>query len=177
MFTTAFDKIDGKEILRLKENSIPEDKHIEYKDHINLDQLKDKKEFLADISSFANTNGGHIFWGISEESGIANEINGVDVSSIDELYQKIEAIIRDGLEPRINYELKFIELDSGRKVIIAYIYESWNKPHMVTLAGHGKFYARNNSGKYPLSVDELKTIIIHNQFLADKIRKIGRAHV
>jgi hypothetical protein len=41
-------------ILSLKENEVAENKHLEYKSTLPGNNREDKKEFLADISSFAN---------------------------------------------------------------------------------------------------------------------------
>src|SRR6266508_3467125 len=64
-----------------------------------------KREFLADVSSFANTVGGHVVIGMDEDEGIASNLLGIDVPDVDAETLRLENILRDGLDPlavRIN---------------------------------------------------------------------------
>src|SRR4051812_41318824 len=60
----------------------------------------DKKEFLADVSSFANTNGGDLILGVDEKAGVASKIVGVSASDVDAETLRLEQIILSGLDPR-----------------------------------------------------------------------------
>ena len=42
-------------------------KTIEYKAELHIDTGDDRKEFLADVTSFANSNGGDLIYGIQED--------------------------------------------------------------------------------------------------------------
>jgi predicted HTH transcriptional regulator len=42
-----------------------------------------RKEFLADVSSFANTDGGMMIFGISEASGLPIQANGFNCTDAD----------------------------------------------------------------------------------------------
>ncbi len=50
-----FDEISYADIQELANAEIPEGKTVEYKEFLPDDSYDGKKEFLADISSFANT--------------------------------------------------------------------------------------------------------------------------
>ena len=52
--------ITEKDLNELIENQVIEKKHLEYKRLLPSGRESDKKEFLADIISFANTSGGDI---------------------------------------------------------------------------------------------------------------------
>jgi predicted HTH transcriptional regulator len=56
-----FDDILEADLQELIKNQISEKKNLEYKAELSLLSDKEKKEFLADISSFANSNGGDIY--------------------------------------------------------------------------------------------------------------------
>ena len=56
--------VTEKDILQLIENEVPEGRDLDYKRDINLD---DRKEFLFDLTSFANTTGGIIIYGVEEK--------------------------------------------------------------------------------------------------------------
>jgi predicted HTH transcriptional regulator len=68
---------DESYIKSLFENKIIESRMIEYKKKLPGNSDGDKKEFLADISSFANSVGGTIFYGIKEKAGIPSEPIGI----------------------------------------------------------------------------------------------------
>jgi predicted HTH transcriptional regulator len=59
----------------------------------------ERKEFLADASSFANADGGHLIYGMKEQSGVAIELCGLDVDG-DAVISALESRIRDGISPR-----------------------------------------------------------------------------
>ncbi len=56
-----------------------EHKTIEYKRDRIGGSDRDKKEFLADVSSFANAAGGHLIIGMAEKGGLATELVGISV--------------------------------------------------------------------------------------------------
>ncbi len=157
-----------RDLQSLIDSQVPEGITIDYKQALNTQKPSDKKEFLRDISSFANTQGGHIIYGMKEEKGIASELCGIALENADTEKQKLENLIRDGLEPRVYGTLiEPINLSSDRYALVIRIPRSFNPPHMVTIDGHRKFYGRNSSGKYPLNVDDLRVLF----GLADEITK------
>lgn len=164
----TFKEVKESDIQRLVDNGQPEGITIEYKEALNIQKPSDKKEFLADISAFANTQGGCIIYGMKEEKGIASELCGIALEDPDAEKQKIDNLLRDGTEPRIyGIQIKPVNLSNSKYAVIIWIPRSFNPPHMVTIEGHRKFYGRNSSGKYPLSVEELRILF----GLADEISK------
>lgn len=60
------DDIEEKHLQGLIDAKTPERKIIEYKSELpKFDDTDDKKEFLADVSSFANASGGDLIYGIN----------------------------------------------------------------------------------------------------------------
>ena len=53
-----------EDLERLIRDGVPEGKALEYKQALPTDTDGDKKEFLADVSSFANTAGGFLIYGM-----------------------------------------------------------------------------------------------------------------
>jgi predicted HTH transcriptional regulator len=53
-----------------------------------------KREFGADTTSFANTEGGYILVGLDEVDGIASEITGVDADDLDAEILRLENLAR-----------------------------------------------------------------------------------
>ena len=86
----------------LIDESILEIKTLEYKEKLPEFNDEGKKEFLADISSFANSSGGDIIYGIREDNHLPKELVGVEIDDIDEIKRRLDGIIRDGIKPRIS---------------------------------------------------------------------------
>ena len=96
-----FEEIGINDIHQLMMNSVQEGKTIEYKLMLPGGNDQERKEFLADVSSFANTMGGDLIYGIEEENGIPKKIVGVELSDVDAEIRRLDNMIRDGIEPRI----------------------------------------------------------------------------
>lgn len=172
MILKNLDSVNIKDLLELKDNGVTESKNLEYKKELKLGKDNDRKEFLADISSFANTSGGDIIYGISELSGVPSTLEGIHIDNIDTLKQQIENIIRDGLEPRISgYSIKEIQKEQDSYFIIIRIPKSWISPHRVIFNNSGKFYGRNSNGKYELDVLELRRSFSLTESISTKIKQ------
>lgn len=163
--------ITEDKVSSLKENQAIEDKHLEYKLTLPGEKYENKKEFLADISSFANADGGIIFYGIKDNDGFPEDIPGLEIDNTDAEILRLENLLRTSIEPRIigTYFHPF-KLSNGKYLIIAYIPKSYNPPHVVNFQGHWRFYSRNSAGKYPLDVSELKSIIKLSATIQERIR-------
>ncbi|MCX5908563.1 MAG: ATP-binding protein, partial [Deltaproteobacteria bacterium] len=166
------ESISETDLQTLKENQVAEGKTVEYKAALPGGTDSGKKEFLADVSSFANASGGHLLFGIEEANGIPTAIPGLDIPDTDALINRLENIVRDGIEPRIpGIQMRKIDLKTSKKVIIISIPKSWSLPHMVIFQGHSKFYSRNSSGKYPLDVGELRSAFLLSETTIERIRR------
>ncbi len=131
----------------------------------------DKKEFLYDVSSFANASGGHLIYGIKENAGVPIEICGLDIRDADAVILSLESSIRGGIAPRIpGLSMRAIPLLNNKVVIVITIPRSFSQPHMVTFKNASKFYSRNSAGKYQLDVNELRTAFTLSQNTIDRIR-------
>lgn len=179
MIHKQFDLISKSDIESLIYNGVTERKTIEYKEQLSGNSDGDKKEFLADISSFANASGGDIIYGIQEKrdsngktTGIPEAAKGLNGINSDEVVRKLESMIRDGIAPRIiGLQTKVIDGFEDGSVILIRIPKSWNSPHMVTFKNHSRFYSRNSAGKYPLDVNEIRSAFITSESLAERIRE------
>ncbi len=172
MFNKSIEEIKKEDLITLIENKVAENLYIEYKSELNIGTDSEKKEFLADISSFANSQGGYIIYGISEEQGYPKELIGIKIDNIDEVKLKLENIIRDGIKPRIQgIKIQEVIIDDEKMCIIIYIPKSYSSPHMISyqLKGSERFFSRNSSGKYPLDIQEIRNAFISNEGLKEKI--------
>ena len=73
------ESLEKSDLQSLVENQVPEGKTIDYKQALPGKSDSDKREFLADVSSFANAVGGNLIYGIKEESGVPVEVSGLNI--------------------------------------------------------------------------------------------------
>src|SRR5215204_4027733 len=94
----SFEDISERDLLDQIQAGVPEGPVVEYKR--DMYGRADGDEFLKDVSSFANTLGGHLIIGMDESAGIPNKISAL-TSDPDQELQRLENLARDGIEPRI----------------------------------------------------------------------------
>lgn len=110
-----FANLAESDLLALINGQVPEGRTIDYKRDALGRSDGDKKEFLADVSSFANSGGGFLIFGMDEANGIATALIGIDVADIDTEIRRLDELIRDGLEPTIlGLEIRGVSLDNGK---------------------------------------------------------------
>ena len=173
--------ISESDIRALFDNEVREGKTIEYKRSLPGNSEREKKEFFADVSSFANTSGGHIIYGVDAKDGIPVAIPGLPEINPDAEILRLETSAQNGLEPRIpGLSSQVVSIQGSSPVIVIRIPKSWIAPHMIVFQDYSRFYARSSTGKYILDVQELRTAFMAseaiskkiNSFRADRISKI-----
>lgn len=171
LLAKKIEEIDESDIDSLVALQIPESIVIDYKRELISGSDKDRYEFLADISSFANTNGGELIFGISESNGKPTEIGGIDAENIDQDILRLEQIIRTGSRPTINgIQLRPVPLKSGKVALLKRVPKSWAAPHQIGQQGSFRFFARGSNGKYQLYVDALRSAFGRGPELAERIK-------
>jgi hypothetical protein len=164
------ESITEQDLLDLISNQVREGKGIEFKASLPGNADKDKKEFLADVSSFANASGGDLIFGIVAQKGVATQLIGLQLQSVDAEILRLDNVIRDGLDPRIpNVKLWPVSVTAGVALIIR-VARSWNPPHRVKYGGTSRFYSRNSAGKYELEVSELRPLFALSASAIEHIR-------
>lgn len=164
-------------IASLIRDRVPEGRLCDYKQTLPSSSDRDIKEFLADVSSFANSSGGTLLFGVHEEGGVPVELTGLEVQDIDAEILRLDALIRDGVEPRIP-GIHIIPARVESKLILAVeVPRSWALPHAVVARGHWRFYARNSAGKYPLDVGELRGAFELSASARERIARIRTARL
>jgi hypothetical protein len=173
MISKSISEITPSDFQNLIDNEVPESKTIEYKQTLNLKTDSDRKEFLADVSSFANTSGGDLIYGIAEnEKKLPYKFENIDIKNFDEIKLQIDSLIRDGIVPRINgIQMKEFKMTEAKLILLIRIPKSWNSPHQVVLKGSNKFYARASNGKYLMDIHDLKSAFLLSDTIAQKIRE------
>ncbi|MBU0692335.1 ATP-binding protein [bacterium] len=170
------DQLTEADLQSLIDDGVSEGREVDYKLALHGNTDKDKKEFLADVSSFANTDGGYLIFGVKckkeNDSSIPESIEGVEVANIDDEKQRLNSTAQSGIEPILHgLQIEAIPLTNGKHVIAVRIPRSWIPPHMVKYKGTQRFYSRHYSGKFPMDVTEIKRVVLQSDLLIDRIRK------
>jgi hypothetical protein len=165
------DQVDEVQLQSLIEGRACETQVIEYKRDTYGNADKDHAEYLADVSSFANTVGGDIVIGMAASKGVPTGFAPLSLIPDAEIL-RLENIARSGLQPRVpNLAMRAIPLPGGCALVIR-VPRSYNPPHRILGqgTGQGRFYARSSAGKYEPNVDELRLLFTRAPQLADRVR-------
>jgi len=148
--------IDEEFLNRVVELQIAESLTLDFKRENYGNSDDKKKELLKDVSSFANSAGGFLVIGIDEDEGCASELVPIKDLNAEEEVLRIENLLRDGLEPRVQgITVRSVEV-SGGHILVIHVPKSWNPPHRVNFKKSGLFYGRNSQSSYPLDMEEIR---------------------
>jgi hypothetical protein len=169
MLTQRLEDLRLADIERLKDS--PESRFLDFKSAPVGSAEKDRREFVADVTAFANAAGGEIVFGVATKDGVASDVTGITLADPDKEKLRLGDLIRTATEPRLtNFDMEWLPMEGNIGVLIVRIPRSWIAPHRVTLQGHDKFYVRNPAGKHPMNVDELRQAFTLSQSVAERIR-------
>ncbi|HHT9162922.1 MAG TPA: AlbA family DNA-binding domain-containing protein [Candidatus Brocadiia bacterium] len=148
-----------------------ENNHLEYKKEIgNSDE--NKKEFLKDVSGFANASGGFLIIGVEEKDAKPEKITGIEEKmgnqKIDEW---VNNVLISNINERLRYEIKIFELENKKVVMLLYIPESVKKPHMVTFHERNAYFIRHNTSVNPATHAEVREMFEYSKKNIDKFEE------
>jgi hypothetical protein len=173
------EQIDRADIDSLVTNQVKEGRTIEYKQALPTNSDKEKKDFLADVSSFANAAGGDLLFGVVDKRDANGKTTGQPESApglaginVDMEIRRLDSMIQAGIGPRIaGVRTRPVEGFADGPVLLVRIPKSYASPHMVTFQDHSRFYSRNNGGKYPLDVIEIRSAFSLSESLPERVRR------
>lgn len=148
-FDRRLQDIDKKDIESLIDESISEGWYIEYKSNFpSSNGQLDKLKIVKSISSFANTKGGWIFWGIEcDNNNMPTKICGIDITSFRNFQDQVSQIIVSNLSPVPIFHFKQIDLDNQKVVFIIQVEESPTPPYITSI---GQIFQRENNESKPI---------------------------
>jgi hypothetical protein len=166
LFHKALNIINESDLTALVANQDSEAKTIEYKEKLPSFNIPPPgrsevlKEFLADVSSFANASGGDLVYGVKAVNGVPTEVTGLNLANVDATVLQLEELIRSHIRPRFGFDIHPVALSDMSKgvVLIVRVRRGFMPPHQITLDKDFRFYSRNSAGKYRLDVDELRSL-------------------
>ena len=147
------------DIQALIDNNAEESIHLDFKAAQALEKSEKKKDEIAkDVSSFANSDGGIIIYGISEKNHHAHSLSFIDGS----IYTKewLEQVINSKINKRIEgvqiFPVRF-EDKLSNSVYVVKIPRSDNAPHM---SSDRHYYRRFNFVSVPMEEYEVRDSIL-----------------
>ena len=155
-----FEKIEYTEedLRELISSQAEESIHLDFKATGALDKTNEKRaEIAKDVSAFANSDGGIIVYGITEENHVASNFSFIDGNEYTKEW--LERVINDGIQRRIlGIQISPIRVNGDIKqtVYVVKIPRSVDAPHMCVK--RHIYYRRYNFESVPMEDYEVKDL-------------------
>ena len=184
-FDLPLDQVDAARLEALRVGGVREGRQLEYKEALPGNGDDDKREFLADVTSFANAAGGDLIFGLREQrdaegrpTGEIDAVVGLPGLNLDAEQLRLEALIRGGIAPRMP-PVTFHEVrrEPDSPCLLLRIPRSWAGLHMVTFKNLSRFFSRASGGKYQLDVHEIRTGFVAAETAYDRLRRFRAERV
>jgi len=172
-----FDNVTYTDLAQLKENQVAEGFLYEYKLQTYGGSDDDKREALKDVTSFANSAGGHIVIGMDEQQGLPTDLVGIIIDA-DEEIRRLDNLFRDCIEPRIiGLRMRSIALQNGRVAILIRVPNSWARPHRASYKNTRRYFVRNSAGAHEASVEELRAMFTAGITMHEQARSFREVRI
>jgi hypothetical protein len=177
LFDKQLELITEDDLGTLIDDQVREGYQIEYKRSVAFRDKQDKLDFLASVTSFANSVGGDLLIGVAAASGVPTSINGWEGVDVDLEKQRIENVLRNQVEPRLGFRVHEVRLRNGNAVLLLRVPWSWAQPHMVRMDETNRFYYRHSAGKDVMNVQQLRAAFALSTRLDEQIAAFRRERV
>ena len=128
----------------------------EYDKKLFLEERK-PKSWCKSVSAFANTFGGSLIWGISNEDEIVGLVN----PSSDA--EKISEIVKNRLNPIPEFKLRFHKTEDEKVLIILDIFKGAETPYYYSADGDLEAYVRVGNESVKATSTELKRLVLRGK--------------
>lgn len=170
------------DIQQLIENGVPESRTLEYKERLPGTTDGEKKEYLRDISSFANASGGVLVFGVATkregDTRIPERITGLPGLNPDETIRRLGDTMRTGLDPGLSWvEWQVIPTTNPGPVLVLRVPASILGPHMITFQGLHEFWRRGPASRHKPDIQELRQMFLTGPAWLDQVDRFRRDRV
>ncbi|WP_084629725.1 MULTISPECIES: ATP-binding protein [unclassified Mesorhizobium] len=140
---------------------------------------KGVRDFLADVTAFANTDGGDIIIGVRDDkNGVAAEVVGIGRIGLDHELRRIDDQLRTLVDPRVpQFALRELTRPDGTVVLVMRVCASLVAPHRVTYDKSSRFLRRANRSNFDMSTTELRQAFAASQDFPNRVRDLHRKAV
>lgn len=152
-----------KELRDFLSLGISEGSYIDYKVALSGDSDKERyREFLKDVTAFANAEGGQMILGVKEpKEGVPVDDLIVGLDEGENLAHNLERLASTSIDPRIpGLKINAFSLKSRKFYIVIHIPLSLSRPHMVNHSGHRCFYVRHSESSFPMTTHEVREAVL-----------------
>jgi hypothetical protein len=173
-------QVDRARLDELVTNAVREGRQLEYKEQLPGGTDDDKREFLSDVTSFANAAGGDMIYGLRDR----RDANGVPTSEPERIVGlldlnagaeqlRLENLMRDGVAPRMPpIAFREIRCDPDPPCLLLRVPRSWAGLHMVTFKNLSRIYGRSSNGRYQLDISQIRAEILASESAHERVRRL-----
>ena len=189
-----FPTVNGKSFLDCQEEDLKEiidnptymeNEYLDYKDNFHVLECKNDikqnaiSEFRSDVCSFANSGGGFLVYGVSENGeGIPKELKGIIIENKDRFLLKIKDYL-SGINPRIpNYKYNFVNLSNGSCIFVLFVFHDNYVPY-IHLENNKNYivYKRVGNSKMVVPYLEMKRMFNQSVSIEKEIEQFRRERI
>lgn len=120
-------------------------------------EIRKPKSWCKSVSAFANTSGGALIFGISDDGNI------VGLHDPEGDAEKISEIVKTRLDPIPEFLLRFYESEDGKRLIILDIYKGDETPYYYSGDGVLEAYIRVGNESVKATSTELKRLVLRGK--------------
>lgn len=173
MINKPIETITAGDLDALVVNSVAEGRLFEIKRQLPGRSNPERKEFAADVTAFANAQGGDIVYGIDEDRGVAAAVVGVAADNRDEELRRLESVLLNCVDPRIpGLAWHWVEREGADPVLVLRIPASSIAPHSVAISDTVRFHRRHNNRRSEMDVQELREAFTATEALPTRLRAL-----
>ncbi|WP_333837472.1 AlbA family DNA-binding domain-containing protein [Novosphingobium sp.] len=151
-----------------------ESRTLDFKEAFPAGDHKGVRDFLADVTAFANTDGGDIVVGVREDkNGTAAEVIGIARDGLDQELRRIDDQLRALVDPRVpQFTVRELGRPDGRVVLVMRVGASLIAPHRVAHDKSSRFYRRANRSNFEMSTAEIRQAFAASQDFPKRVREL-----
>lgn len=183
-FSLPLQQIDSALLETLKADVVREGPQLDYKEALPGSTDDAKKDFLADVTAFANAAGGDLIYGVRERrdsdnrpTGEIDAIVGLPDVNMDAQQLRLGNIIRDGVSPRMAVNFHVIPRGSDPPCLLVRVPRTWSGLHMIIFGNWSRFYARTSAGNRQLDAQEIRTGFLAADTAHERVRRFRAERV
>lgn len=179
MIERPLDQITLDDIEALVRFQRSESRTLDFKEAFPSGGHKGVRDFLADVTAFANTDGGDIIIGVREDkNGVAAEVVGIDPNGLDQELRRIDDQLRSLVDPSVpSFKVRELQQPDGNSVLVMRVGASLIAPHRVAYDKSSRFYRRANRSNFEMNTAEIRQAFAASRDYPDRIRDLHQKAV
>ncbi len=172
--TQSSERLTVRDIERFLETKAPEDTTLEFKQAVYEKSDKGKKEFVKDVTAFANSQGGHLVIGVIEKERCATALNPLKGIDLDAEMQRLQNLCNTRVVPLITgVDIYCIDVDGGALLAVK-VPKSPTAPHQAKSEKSKTFHQRHSNCTSEMDVSQLREAFTKSTTAENKAAELSR---